>query len=88
LETFMDRFVRLRTLLFIFFIVLFLGPVLTLWACAGEPRGMGLAFMVSGAFIAVLVSGGLANALTEPVLKLTEAAIPHNLSPNLKSQVL
>ena len=70
----MDRFIRLRTLLFIFFIVLFLGPVLTLWACAGEPLGTTLAFMVSGAFIAVLVSGGLANALTEPVLKLTEAA--------------
>jgi flavin reductase (DIM6/NTAB) family NADH-FMN oxidoreductase RutF len=70
----MDRFVRLRALLFIFFTVLFLGPVLTLWVCAGEPLGMGLAFMVSGTFIAVLVSGGLANALTEPVLKLTEAA--------------
>jgi diguanylate cyclase (GGDEF)-like protein/PAS domain S-box-containing protein len=70
----MDRFIRLRTLLFISFTLLFLGPVLALWACAGEPLSMTLAFMISGAFIAVLVSGGLAAALTEPVLKLTEAA--------------
>ncbi len=70
----MERFIRLKTTLFVVLMLLSSGALLVLGACSSEFTAMSLALLLSGAFIAALSSWWLAGYLTGPVRELTRAA--------------